>query len=74
MKKLLNYLNDKGITSRPFWTPMNQLPMYSSLKYISEFDFSNRVFNDCISIPSSSNLTQSDQQKVIKEIKLFFNK
>ncbi len=72
MRELLSYLNDKKIQSRPFWTPMNNLPMYNNLIYVNENDISNSIFKECISIPSSSNLTDSDQHKVILEIKNFY--
>ena len=72
MRDLLFYLNSKKIQSRPFWTPMNNLPMYNNLIYINDNDISNNIFNECISIPSSSNLTDSDQHKVISEIKNFY--
>ena len=74
MRDLLTHLNSRNIQSRPFWTPMNKLPMYKNLIYINESDISNKIFKECISIPSSSNLTKLDQQKVILEIKNFFNK
>ena len=51
---------------------MNNLPMYKELKYVSENDNSNKIFSECISIPSSSNLTVTQQKKVISEIKNFF--
>ena len=73
MRELLNYLNHKQIQSRPFWTPMNKLPMYKDLMYINENNISNKIFKECISIPSSSNLTIEDQYKVISEIKFFYN-
>ena len=72
MRELLNYLNHKQIQSRPFWTPMNKLPMYKDLMYINENNISNKIFKECISIPSSSNLTIFEQQKVIAEIKKFY--
>ena len=72
MRALLNHLNSKEIQSRPFWTPMNNLPMYKDLIYISQNDISNKIFKECISIPSSSNLTIDDQYKVISEIKNFY--
>ena len=72
MRALLNHLNSKEIQSRPFWTPMNNLPMYKNLMYINENDISNKIFKECISIPSSSNLTIYDQYKVISEIKNFY--
>ena len=72
MRALLNHLNNNKIQSRPFWTPMNNLPMYKDLKYISQNDISNKIFKQCISIPSSSSLTIEDQYKVISEIKNFY--
>ena len=72
MRELLNHLNSNEIQSRPFWTPMNNLPMYRDLMYINENDISNKIFKECISIPSSSNLTIEDQHKVISEIKNFY--
>ena len=74
MRALLNHLNSNKIQSRPFWTPMNNLPMYKDLLYINDNDISNKIFKECISIPSSSNLTIQDQQKVISEIKKFYKK
>ena len=73
MRELLDYLNSHKIQSRPFWTPMNNLPMYKDLRYISQNDISNKIFKECISIPSSSNLTIKDQNKVISEIKNFYH-
>tara|TARA_B110000503_G_scaffold108636_1_gene162491 strand:- start:824 stop:1972 length:1149 start_codon:yes stop_codon:yes gene_type:complete len=73
MRELLNHLNSHKIQSRPFWTPMNNLPMYRDLRYISENDISNKIFKECISVPSSSNLTIEDQHKVISEIKTFYS-
>jgi perosamine synthetase len=72
MRELLNQLISNEIQSRPFWTPMNNLPMYKDLIYINKNDISNKIFKECISIPSSSNLTISDQHKVISEIKKFY--
>ena len=72
MRELLNHLNSNEIQSRPFWTPMNNLPMYKELRYINDNDISNKIFKECISIPSSSNLTIEDQHKVISEIKNFY--
>ena len=72
MRELLNHLNSNEIQSRPFWTPMNNLPMYRDLMYINENDISNKIFKECISIPSSSSLTIDDQHKVISEIKNFY--
>ncbi len=73
MRKLLDYLNNNGIQSRPFWTPMNRLPMYSNLKYINNSDVTGKIFSECISIPSSSNLAEIQQEEVINKIKRFYH-
>lgn len=74
MRELLDYLNSNGVQSRPFWTPMNRLPMYSNLQYVTKSEITGQIFSDCISIPSSSNLTEEQQDEVIKTIKKFFRK
>lgn len=72
MRALLHHLNIAGIQSRPFWTPMNNLPMYADLRYIQANDVSNSIFKECISVPSSSNLCVEDQGRVIAQIKNFY--
>ena len=74
MRKLLEYLNSNEIQSRPFWTPMNRLPMYSGLQYVTKSDITGQIFSECISIPSSSNLTGGQQEEVINSIKKFYKK
>lgn len=74
MRKLLDYLNSNGIQSRPFWTPMNRLPMYSELEYVTNSDITDKIYSECISIPSSSNLTEGQQKEVINTIKKFYKK
>jgi len=74
MRKLLEYLNSNEIQSRPFWTPMNRLPMYSGLQYVTKSDITGEIFSECISIPSSSNLTEVQQEEVINTIKKFYKK
>ncbi|THH34557.1 LegC family aminotransferase [Neolewinella litorea] len=72
MRELLNYLNKRGVQSRPFWTPMNQLPMYRSLPYYTQSDHAAQVHATAISIPSSSGLTDGQLQEVVDTIKEFY--
>ena len=37
--KLLELLNKNKFQSRPFWIPMNQLPMFKDELYINESNF-----------------------------------
>lgn len=73
MNELLEYLNNNGVMSRPFWIPMNQLPMYSKNLYINHTDVSARVHDMALSIPCSTNITDSDLDMVVSNIKNFFN-
>ncbi len=73
MKELLEYLNNNGVMSRPFWIPMNQLPMYSKNLYINYNDISARVHDMALSIPCSTNITENDLELVVSKIKNFFN-
>ena len=68
----MEHLEKNKIQSRPFWTPMNKLPMYKNLEYVEKKNISNNLYKENLSIPSSSNLTEFDQQKVIQSIKKFF--
>jgi perosamine synthetase len=72
MRTLLEYLNDYGVQSRPFWMPMNQLEMFKNDIYINESDQSNHVYETSISIPSSAGITQSEMEEVVRLIKLFY--
>lgn len=73
MRDLLTYLNERGIQSRPFWTPMNQLPMYRDLRYVTENDYARSVHATAISIPSSSGLTDTQLREVTEAIRAFYN-
>ncbi|OAV44312.1 LegC family aminotransferase [Lewinella sp. 4G2] len=72
MRELLTYLNANGVQSRPFWTPMNQLPMYNGYRYYHVSDESSKLHAEAISIPSSSNLTETDLATVVATIKNFY--
>lgn len=73
MQRLLDYLNANEVMSRPFWIPMNQLPMYSNNLYINQSDISARVHSTALSIPCSTNILHTDLEKVVSTIKLFFD-
>lgn len=73
-KKLLEYLNCHKVMSRPFWIPMNQLPMYKNCNYITKIDNSKKIHDSCLSIPCSTGITEENLEKVVKKIKEFFNK
>jgi perosamine synthetase len=71
-KAILKKLNDNGFQSRPFWVPMNQLPMFSDAVFISEKNVSDEVYKQCLSLPCSTNITDAEIEGVINIIKTCF--
>jgi perosamine synthetase len=74
MQELLDYLNANGIMSRPFWIPMNQLPMYSDCIYINSTDISSDVHKRALSIPCSTSISEGELAQVVNTIKSFFRR
>ncbi len=72
MRALLTYLNQAGVQSRPFWTPMHELPMYAHCPYLSLHQRSRQIHATAISIPSSSGITQAERETVVMTIKKFY--
>jgi aminotransferase in exopolysaccharide biosynthesis len=72
MRELLTFLNTNGVQSRPFWTPMNELPMFASCPYITSDNYASDVYRTAISIPSSSGLTQDQREQVVATIIKFY--
>ena len=72
MQKLLSYLNNNGVMSRPFWIPMNELPMYQDCFYVSSDNISSQIHQKALSIPCSTGISDQEIEEVIEKIKLFF--
>ena len=73
MRPLLKFLNDSGVQSRPFWMPMNQLEMFKHELFVTANNASKKLYDTCISIPSSSGLTQAQLKKTVETIKKFYS-
>ena len=71
-KELLIYLNNNKVISRPFWMPMNQLPMYNKCNYISTNNNSKNIHDMCLSIPCSTGITENELKRVVHLIKKFY--
>jgi perosamine synthetase len=71
-KEVLKALNDNKMQSRPFWVPMNQLPMFTNDIYYNHTDRSNFVYQHCLSIPCSTYITDADLEAVSNKIKECF--
>jgi perosamine synthetase len=72
-KQLLQALNDAKLQSRPFWVPMNQLPMFMDDLYFSNGDISDKIYSSCLSIPCSTYITDEEMNRVITTIREVFN-
>ncbi len=72
-QKLLDHLNSKGILSRRFWMPMSKLPMYKDCLQIENRDVAGEIYNTCLSIPCSTNITDEQLEIVAREIKFALN-
>jgi dTDP-4-amino-4,6-dideoxygalactose transaminase len=68
-KEVLKILNDNQLQSRPFWVPMNQLRMFKEDIYYTKEDKSNFIYQRCLSIPCSTNITDEEMTRVADKIK-----
>jgi aminotransferase in exopolysaccharide biosynthesis len=71
-RAILKILNDHKMQSRPFWVPMNQLPMFSNDWYYQENDRSNFVYQHCLSIPCSTYIKDEEIDAVCQKIREVF--
>ncbi len=68
-KKVLKTLNDKGMQSRPFWVPMNQLPIFKNELYVSTNDIAGKIYSECLSIPCSTYIKDEELYAITTIIK-----
>ena len=68
-KELLKILNENKMQSRPFWIPMNQLPMFKNDLYVTENDLSDFIYQRCLSIPCSTDITIEQLTSISETIK-----
>ncbi len=67
-RDLLAMLADKGIETRPLWTPMHRLPMYGRSECLGG-DNADDLWRNCLSLPSSCGLMEGQQETVIMAIR-----
>ena len=71
-KSLLAHFKNLAIEARPFWVPMNQLPANENDLYYTKTDVSNQIYDTCVSLPCSTNITDEQLETVVKHIKQFY--
>jgi perosamine synthetase len=72
-RSLIKRLNLAGIQSRPFWKPMNQLPMFVTDIYLTRNNYSDIIYRECISIPCSTFLTNNELEQIVNQISAHFS-
>lgn len=66
------FLEKENIESRPLWKPMHLQPIFKDMpKFIN--GVSDDLFNRGLCLPSGSNLTETDLERVITTIKKYFH-
>ena len=66
------HLEQDQIESRPLWKPMHLQPIYKSELYFGG-DIAEQLFQKGICLPSGSNLTSQDKERIQKSIQSFLN-
>ncbi|WP_439881668.1 aminotransferase class I/II-fold pyridoxal phosphate-dependent enzyme [Pontibacter sp. MBLB2868] len=61
-------LEEENIETRPLWKPMHLQPLFAGSLYYGD-GLSERLFNRGLCLPSSSSLSEEDQEKVVKQLK-----
>ncbi len=76
--KLKKYLLNKGIQTRDIFYPIHRQPCYKNTNLIiktkKEYIISDEIFKTGLSLPSSYNLSNYQQNFIISSIKNFFKK
>jgi perosamine synthetase len=70
-RPMIKHLLDNDVQCRPFWVPMHQLRMFKHLPFITNESVSDSIYHSCISIPSSTNLTDAQVEEVVRVIQAF---
>ena len=71
-KEILKILNDNKMQSRPFWVPMNRLVMFRDDIYVTQNNVADGIYQQCLSIPCSTNITDAELEQVASKIKEVF--
>lgn len=66
------HLEKDNIESRPLWKPMHLQPIFEKYRYFGT-GVSDRLFDNGLCIPSGSNLTVADLDRVISHIRSLWN-
>ncbi len=77
-EKLIKHLNSYNIQTREAFYPLNLQPCFKKTKLVKNinenFKVSKKIFDTCVSLPSSYNLTIKELRYIVLIIKKFYDK
>ena len=62
--EVMQRLDDAGVDSRPFFSPLAALPLYREFRH-ADLSTTERLHAQGVCIPSSATLEEADQDRVI---------
>lgn len=65
------FLEKSNIETRPLWKPMHLQPIFENYPYYGN-SVSERLFENGLCLPSGSNTTEEEKNRIIKQLQLFF--
>jgi len=74
--QIIDALEAENIEARPLWKPMHLQPLFAECLYYEHepgLSVSEKLFEEGLCLPSGSNLTEAEQEKVIKCIRRMLN-
>lgn len=66
---IMDVLEAENIESRPIWKPMHLQPFFEKYDYIDNGGVSEKLFKNGVCLPSDTNMTEEQQDKVISLVK-----
>ncbi|MGO1098597.1 DegT/DnrJ/EryC1/StrS family aminotransferase [Priestia megaterium] len=75
--QLVQAFTEQNIEARPVWKPLHMQPLFQGVRYYPHSendDIAQLLFQTGICLPSGSNMTEDDQNRVIKCLKKALNR
>ena len=73
-EELRLFLETLNIESRPLWKPMHLQPVYKHCQYFGKWQSAEKIFDFGLCLPSGSNLTEEEWQRIENAIVEFDSK
>ena len=70
-EELRLFLEALNIESRPLWKPMHLQPVYDGCQYFGKRNNAERIFDFGLCLPSGSNLTAEEWERITLALKRF---